>query len=219
MCLKYMQPETEYILKYIMIGDSGVGKSSILNTYMTNNFDKNINSTIGVEFYTKEFEMDDKKFKIHLWDLAGQERFKSIIKSYYRKCNGVLLIFDLTDKRSFESVNYWYNELLRMYPLENDDEYNPSIFLIGNKNDMPYRNILTKDVEMMISGKKITNYMECSAKTGDNINDIFNMLNDTIYQEVKNHNHLEKLSKISKNIVNFNNYQSINKKKSYCCYL
>ena len=91
-----MQPETEYILKYIMIGDSGVGKSSILNTYMTNNFDKNINSTIGVEFYTKEFKMDDKKFKIHLWDLAGQERFKSIIKSYYRKCNGMWQSFNIS---------------------------------------------------------------------------------------------------------------------------
>ncbi len=215
-----MEEETEYILKYIMIGDSGVGKSSILNTYMTDEFDTSINSTIGVEFYTKRLEIDGKKFKIHLWDLAGQERFKSIVKTYYRKCDGVLLIFDLTDRRSFESVTYWYNELLRMYPLESNKEYNPSIFLIGNKNDMSHRNVLPEDVDIMISGKKITNYMECSAKTGDNINDIFNMLNNTVYQEVEKHNHLENLSKICKNIINFNQYKPIKtEKKLNCCYL
>jgi small GTP-binding protein len=209
----------EYIFKYIIIGDSGVGKSSILNTYMTNEFDPHTNSTIGVEFYTKRLNIDDKKIKIHMWDLAGQERFNSIVKTYYRNCNGVLLIFDLTNKNSFDHVNYWYNELYKMYSLDNIDEYNPSIFLIGNKNDISDRTVSTKDVEKMLFNKNITNYMECSAKTGDNINDIFNMLNNSVYQNIEKYNYLEKLSKIN-NIIKINNHKSSTPKdNSYCCYL
>ena len=164
-----------------------------------------------------------KNIKIHLWDLAGQERFKSIVKTYYRNCNGILLLFDLTNKNSFENISYWYNDITNMYYLENDKQYNPSIFLIGNKNDINYKNVYPKDVEKMIENKIISNYMECSAKTGENIEDIFNMLNDTVYRNIKEHNHFDKLSKVSRGINihnNKNNKNKNNKNNKYkCCYL
>lgn len=207
----------ERVLKYVVIGDSGCGKSSFLNQYMTNQFDENITTTIGVEFYIRRFIMDEISYKLHIWDLAGQERFKAIARSYYRNCDGIFLMFDLSDYSTFENMSYWYNEMYNMYELEDDSKYNPSIFLIGNKNDLSYRQVETNDIEKFIDNKIITNYMECSAKTGDNVCDIFDMLNRTVHDNIVSYKHYKKVE----NVINLSDNNKNNEKifgKKYCCY-
>lgn len=205
----------EIILKYVIVGDSGCGKSSLINQYMTNEFDENVPTTIGVEFYVKRFKLNNIDYRLHIWDLAGQERFKAIARSYYRNCDGVLMMFDLTNHKSFNSLKYWYNEMLNMYDLENVDKYNPSILVIGNKNDIPYRDIDNDEIEDFLEGKNIVNYMECSAKTGENVLDIFDMLNKVVDDRITKYNP----NKIE-NTINLTSQPlpPLKEQTSYCCY-
>src|SRR5687767_1706135 len=101
----------DYLVKLIIIGDSGVGKSTIMSMYCDDTFMENYVSTIGVDFKVKIIDVNDKIAKVQIWDTAGQERFKSITRSYYKDANGVLLVFDLTNRQSFIKLEQWINEI------------------------------------------------------------------------------------------------------------
>jgi small GTP-binding protein len=204
----------EYIMKCVIIGDSGCGKSSLITQYMTQKFEESP-STIGVEFYSKKFKLFNTKYRMHIWDLAGQERFRSIARSYYRNCNVFILMYDISNYKTFESLKYWYEEICKMYDLDDTESYQPSVFVIGNKNDLPYRFVHSDDVRKFIENKRITNYMECSAKTGENVEDIFSMINKTVHDQLVLHKCLENFSK--NDVVDLTNYE-LPKQSRYCCY-
>ena len=127
-----MSAEDEYdmIFKVVLIGDSGVGKSNILSRYLKNEFSFDSKATVGVEFGSKKFEISGYKIKAQIWDTAGQERYKSITNAYYKGAKGALLVFDLTRKETFDSVDRWIPDLRAT-----GDE-NVTILLIGNKCDL-----------------------------------------------------------------------------------
>src|SRR5437899_8952112 len=103
--------KVDYQLKLLLLGDSGVGKTSLLAKFTEDVFTPSYISTIGIDFKIKTLEINDKIVKLNLWDSAGQERFRSITKAYYRGCHGLLLVYDLTDLRSFENVAHWIEEI------------------------------------------------------------------------------------------------------------
>ena len=96
--------EVSYLFKIIIIGDAGVGKSNILIRYTQNEFDSSMKPTIGIEFSSKTIKIDQKKVKLQIWDTAGQERYKAVAKQYYKGAVGVMIVYDITKKKSFESV-------------------------------------------------------------------------------------------------------------------
>lgn len=100
----------EYLFKYIIIGDSGVGKSCILQRFIEDTFNPNLENTIGVEFGAKMVTIKDTNIKLQIWDTAGQEAFQSITRSYYRSAAGALLVYDITSTESFENVAKWLEE-------------------------------------------------------------------------------------------------------------
>ncbi len=116
--------------KLLIIGDSGVGKTNLATRYIFNRFSIENNSTIGVEYFSKYIILDQAKFKIHIWDSAGQERYKSITKSYYKGAKGALVVFDITKPESFENSEKWIDEL------NNSLEKDLIIYVIGNKIDL-----------------------------------------------------------------------------------
>jgi Ras-related protein Rab-11A len=137
-----MSKEDDYdmIFKVVLIGDSGVGKSNILSRYLKNEFSFDSKATVGVEFGSKKFEINEYKIKAQIWDTAGQERYKSITNAYYKGAKGALLVFDLTRKETFDSVDRWIPDLRK-----SGDE-NLTILLIGNKCDLiPDRQVSEED--------------------------------------------------------------------------
>jgi small GTP-binding protein len=120
----------DMIFKVVLIGDSGVGKSNILSRYLKNEFHIDSKATVGVEFGSKRFDIDGFKVKSQIWDTAGQERYKSITNAYYKGAKGALLVYDITRKESFDSVDKWIPDLRT-----NGDEQ-VTIILIGNKCDL-----------------------------------------------------------------------------------
>lgn len=121
---------TTYSFKFVIVGDSGVGKSNIISRYCKDTFIQDGKATVGVELENKFFKVNNETLNVSIWDTAGQERFKSITNAYYRGANGVIIVFDLTRKETFENVKNWFTEV------KNTNNTNVQILLIGNKSDL-----------------------------------------------------------------------------------
>ena len=155
--------DIDLFLKIIILGSCEVGKTCILNRYFNNTFKENLLSTIGIDFQTKYFKFEDKKVKINYTDTAGQEKFHAISINYLKGSNGVILVFDITKKESFNLLEEWMNVL---------KEYNKieiTKILIGNKSDLSDIREVQKEEAEYFAGKIGCQYFECSAKTGENI--------------------------------------------------
>ena len=157
----------QYIFKLILIGNSGVGKSSIIQRYMKNTFEESYKCTIGVDFLMKTLNLNGKTVKLQLWDTAGQEKYKSMVASYYRGANVALVVFDITSHASFDSLPVWIENYYKNGPEEKN------IILIGNKKDMEESRQVTRQEAEIFSETNNMMYFETSAKEGDNIEYIF----------------------------------------------
>jgi Ras-related protein Rab-8A len=156
-----------YIIKVALVGDYGVGKSCIVSRFVKDYFSDNEMSTLGVDFDCKIIDFKDNKYKIQIWDTAGQEKFQSIVKSYIRDLNVCVLVFDVTQDKTFLNLKKWLNEVRYI----TDDE-NLLIYVVGNKSDLRGREVPKIEVEEFCQEEKIE-YIECSAKNNKNINELF----------------------------------------------
>ena len=164
---------SEINLKILLIGDTSVGKTSILSKYIDDKFDEVHISTIGVEFKVKSLTIKGKKVKLRIWDTSGQERYRSITQNFYRNANGILYIFDLTRKESFENIKDW---LIESYNCDSKVKK----LLVGNKVDLDKNKQMDKQIIENYAEKKEMKYYEVSAKMGTNINKIFRELAESI---------------------------------------
>jgi len=160
---------SKFIFKILIIGDGTSGKSSILNRYTDNTFNTNYTSTIGVDFKTKIVKINDKTVKLQIWDTAGQERFKAVTTVYYRGINGILLVYDVTSRISFNNIDRWIDEIIKYAPPD------VLILLIGNKSDFAERQV---SIEEGIEKAKELNllFIETSAKDNINIEKAFEII-------------------------------------------
>ena len=106
-----MNSEYDYLFKLLLIGDSGVGKSCLLLRFADDTYTESYISTIGVDFKIRTIELDGKTIKLQIWDTAGQERFRTLTSSYYRGCHGIILVFDVNERSSFDNLKQWLDEL------------------------------------------------------------------------------------------------------------
>ena len=168
--------EYDYLLKLLLIGNSGVGKSCLLMRYADNAFTENFFNTIGVDFKIRTIELDGKILKLQVWDTAGQERFRTITSSYYRGAHGIIIVYDVTDQDSFDSVRHWLKEIER-YAAENVNR-----LIVGNKCDLEEsRCVSTEDGQRQANELKIP-FLETSAKNATNVETAFT----TIARDVRN---------------------------------
>ena len=167
-------------LKIIILGSSKVGKTSILQRYFNNEFSEEVISTIGVEHQTKYFKFDDDKIRIDYIDTAGQERHQSIASNYLKKADGVILVFDITKRETFELVNHWIKEINT-----NKNMNNIGLILLGNKIDLiNQRNVESDEGEKLASNINCK-YIEVSAKTGSNITEALEEIAKETYKKYK----------------------------------
>ena len=161
----------EVLYKILLLGDSSVGKTCFLMRYTDNTFQEIHMSTIGLDYKLKNVQLDDGKIvKIQIWDTAGQDRFRSITKNYYKGAHGIILIYDITNKKSFENVRNWINQI------KEEVSEKVSIILVGNKiDDEEHRVVPTVEGEKLSKELGLM-FFECSAKSGINIDSTFNEL-------------------------------------------
>ena len=196
-------------IKVLLFGNSGVGKTSIFTRFYNNKFDGNVNSSVGVDFQTKVIKHKNKEYSIHLFDTAGEERFRSVTTSYFHMADYFMLVFDLTNKNSLNAIPEWIESLK-----ENVEK--PKFMILGNKSDLERNQIQDDEINDVLEGKdnfKINgeNFMKVSAKNGKNINEAFDYLLDLIEQ---NRNEFDEeptiIRKKANKLIN-------NKKKTGCC--
>ena len=156
-----------YLFKYIIIGDSAVGKSNILLRYIHDNFNEEFQSTIGVEFGAKNIKLEDKVYRIQIWDTAGQETFRSITRAYYKNSVCAFVVYDITNRNSFQNVKSWIEDCRKQSP--------KTVFmvLIGNKVDLEDSRQVSYEEGSVFAEKNRMLFFETSAKTGKNIEEIF----------------------------------------------
>ena len=198
------------MLKLILVGDSYVGKTNILSKYIKNEFNQSTKSTVGVEFGTKLLKIEDKIIKAQIWDTAGQERYKSITSTYYKGAKGAFIVYDITNRLTFESVDKWIQDL------NLNSDKNITLLLIGNKKDLAdKRDVTTEEGEEKAKSFGLA-FLETSALTGENIDKVF----DHILKEVYTKLTIEKKNSGEIDYINIGNNIEINdqsEKTSTCC--
>lgn len=204
-------PNFEHVFKILLIGDPGVGKTSILNRFLENRFDENPEITQGVEALSKTLNVEGVSVKLKIWDTAGQERMGFLTSSYYRGAHGILVVFDLTEHETFENIGNWIGEIQR-YAVAKDP---PVKLLLGNKIDIARdgNQKVSSDeakalVEMDMANPYI-GYVETSAKEGTFVNECFEELAAELVLRQRN----KKAETPGDNTLNLNEPPSAAKKK------
>jgi len=172
----------EYIFKYIIIGDMGVGKSCLLHQFTDKKFVADSPHTIGVEFGTRIIDVMGKKIKLQVWDTAGQERFRAVTRSYYRGAAGALLVYDTTRRITYNHLTTWLADARSLtHP-------NTVIMLIGNKRDIEdQRDVSYEEVSKFAQENGVL-FLESSAKTGENVEEAFLKTAKLIFQSIQDGN-------------------------------
>ena len=165
--------------KIIVVGSSGVGKSAMVQNLITGSFREEEQPTIGVEFKPYTIQVEGEDVKLQIWDTAGQERFKSVSKAYFRNALGGILVFDITNRDSFDDLVNWLNDMRQLCAP------NASILLIGNKVDLEDDRVIVESEANSYAERYNLNYMETSAKSGKNIQEAFVRLGTEIVLKVK----------------------------------
>ena len=170
-----MHPEKEkdpiIILKILILGDSGVGKTSILIKYINNKFDESHIATIGVDYMDKTIKYKNINVKLQIWDTSGQEKFRSIARNFYRNSDAIFIVFDLNNKDTYNSIKQWINDV---------EEHCPNIkkILLGNKSDLE-KNV-SEEIIKNFAKENNLQYFETSAKNGTNIKEAFKAMVDLL---------------------------------------
>ena len=164
------QEEYDFLFKLIIIGDSNVGKTNIMSQYIKQEFNINSKSTVGVEFGNKIIKINDKTIKAQIWDTAGQERYKSITSAYYKGAKGAFIVYDITSKITFDSIDKWIQDLNLF------GDKNMTLLLIGNKSDLENKREVKKEDGEEKAKAFGLGFIETSACTGDNIDKTFEIM-------------------------------------------
>ena len=197
-----LNEDSDIIFKILMLGDSEVGKSCFLMRYSDNVFVENYITTIGLDYKLKTIKLDSGKvIKVQLWDTAGQDKYRTIAKNYYKGSHGILLLYDITKISSFENIREWIQDIRQ--------EVSPKsiIFLIGNKIDLTDQRKISKEQGEELAEEFKIPFFEASAKSGENVDEVFKALYEKII-EVYGYLEREKGSKLNKK----------QKNKGKCCF-
>jgi len=157
----------DHLFKLLLIGDSGVGKSCLLLRFTDDTYTESYISTIGVDFKIRTIELDGKRIKLQIWDTAGQERFRTITTAYYRGAMGILLVYDVTDEKSFNNIRTWHSNI------EQHASEGVNKILIGNKCDWTEKRAVTEDQGRELAQELGIDFMETSAKANEGVEEAF----------------------------------------------
>jgi len=157
----------DFLIKLLLIGDSGVGKSCLLLRFSDDSFTPSFITTIGIDFKIRTIDLEGKKIKLQIWDTAGQERFRTITTAYYRGAMGILLVYDVTDEKSFANMGNWIRNI------EQHASENVNKILIGNKCDLVDKRVVDSVKGKALADEYRIKFLETSAKNSINVDEAF----------------------------------------------
>ena len=202
----------EMMFKVVLVGDSFVGKTNIMRKYLKDEFHEDSKATVGVEVGSKQFTIEGHSIKAQIWDTAGQERYKAITSAYYKGAKGAFVVYDITRKSSFESIDKWVNDLTAAA------DKKITIVVIGNKSDLEDQRQIPKEKGEEKAAKLEVAFLETSALSGDNLDKAFELMMNEIYKKC----HEEMLAENDLEIIeggkdiNLNKANENTAKKSCC---
>lgn len=168
-----------YLFKYIIIGDSSVGKSNLLLKYTQNTFNEEYQATIGVEFGAKNLDINKKVYRVQIWDTAGQENFRSITRAYYKNSACAMIVYDVACGETFKSIQSWVEDV------RNQSPKTVMLILVGNKIDLEEKRQVSYDEGKALAEKNGMVFFETSAKTGENVKEMFEWSAKTIVKRLE----------------------------------
>ena len=174
-------PVIDFLIKMLIIGDSGVGKSCLLLRFSEDQFTPSFITTIGIDFKIRTVDMDGKKIKLQIWDTAGQERFRTITTAYYRGAMGILLVYDVTDEKSFNNIRTWFSNV------EQHASEGVNKILIANKCDWDERRVISEEQGRALAEELKIPFIETSAKSNIGVEDAFISLARDIKKRLIDH--------------------------------
>ena len=195
--------------KIIIVGESGVGKSSILKRAVQNKFDESYQATIGFEFLLMHFQINDLKIKLQIWDTCGQEMYRSLVQGFYRNTSLAIVVYDISKKDTYDKLDIWVKDIRQ------HTEEDIPIFIAGNKSDLE-RAVSFDDAKVFSVSNRTKNFSECSAKTGYNVKEIFFEAAKYLYKSYKDYQGQNKLPSSGKLKIGDDTNASLNSKKKCC---
>ncbi|XP_041467827.1 ras-related protein Rab-15-like [Lytechinus variegatus] len=173
-----MAKQYDVLIRLLMLGDSGVGKTCMLCKFTEEGFSHTHIATIGIDFKMKTLVVDDKKIRIQIWDTAGQERYDTITKQYFRRAQGIMLVYDITSETSFRNLSKWLNMI-------DAGAGDVAKFLVANKSDASALRIISRQEGEMFARENNLQFIEASAFSGDNLNEAFESLVKIVMEKNK----------------------------------
>lgn len=165
--MSHSQRTYDLLIKLLLIGDSGVGKSCLLLRFCEDQFTPSFITTIGIDFKIRTIDIGNQRVKLQVWDTAGQERFRTITTAYYRGAMGILLVYDVTDEKSFNNIENWYQNV-QSYANEGVE-----LILVGNKCDLDEKRVVSTEQGQALADKFGIPFLEASSKTNINVEECF----------------------------------------------
>ena len=197
-------------LKIVVIGDAGVGKTCLMQRYMTGSFSTDYRTTVGADFLSTKLTVDEVTYNLQIWDTAGQEKFQAIGAAFYRGSDCCIVVFDLTMRKSFENLNTWMNEFCLQGEIPDPQTF--PFVIIGNKCDKPDRQVSTEEAQMYYKSKGY-GYYETSAKENIGIAEAFKFITEkTIERNAKN-----EVLTVPGNVVTLSKNKQKSKKEGCSC--
>ncbi|XP_050508192.1 ras-related protein Rab-9A isoform X1 [Diabrotica virgifera virgifera] len=201
------------LLKVVILGDGGVGKSCLMNRFVSNQFDEHSFHTIGVEFLNKDIEIDGETYTLQIWDTAGQERFKTLRTPFYRGSDICMLTYAIDDKSSFKNIQMWRNEFLHYADIRENAQF--PFIVVGNKSDVPTeeREVSQLEMETWCNENSITSSIETSAKNANNVQEAFKM---AVQYWLRLESRADKIDTVMNDTVDLRKKNTENNRSSCC---
>ena len=196
--------------KIIIVGDSGVGKSSVLKRAVQDKFDESYQATIGFEFLLMHFIVNDLKIKLQIWDTCGQEMYRSLVQGCYRNTSLAIVVYDVSQKKTFEGLEIWLKDIRQ------HTEQDIPIFVVGNKSDLQ-KEVQSENAKVFAVSNRTNYFTECSAKIGKNVKEIFYEAAKHLYKTYKQFQSRNKLPASGKLKIGSDDNKALDQKKKKCC--
>ena len=196
--------------KIIIVGESGVGKSSLLKRAVQNKFDESYQATIGFEFLLMHFKVNDLKLKLQIWDTCGQEMYRSLVQGFYRNTSLALIVYDVNQKKTYDALDIWLKDIRQ------HTEQELPIFIAGNKSDLE-KVVPSEEAKIFAVSNRTKYFTECSAKNGYNVKEIFYEAAKYLYKTYKQFKSQNKLPTTGRLKIDAEKNKSLDSKKRKCC--